>query len=161
MTPRRFHLGPRSAAVRMMSAIWPSTATGRAPSAPRTSSPWTASSVTAAKDTATTASVRRDPTSVWRCTDQVCVCVCVCVVSLYTTLLCWSRCNKRCDRLLSSGATEARQYCYEQNTRGTYFAFCKRPSDNIWIPCQGPWVSASRVTICSRPESSEWKSSSE
>ena len=91
----------------------------------------------------------------------VCVCVCVCVVSLYTTLLCWSRCNKRCDRLLSSGATEARQYCYEQNTRGTYFAFCKRPSDNIWIPCQGPWVSASRVTICSRPESSEGKSSSE
>lgn len=69
----------------------------------------------------------------------------VCVVSLHMTLLCWRHYNITCDRLLSSGATEARRYCYEQNTRGTYYAFCKRPSNSLWIPCQAAWVSAGSV----------------
>lgn len=33
-------------------------------------------------------------------------------------------------------ATEAGQYCYDQNIRGTYFAFCKRPAGDQYIPCQ-------------------------
>uniref|UniRef100_A0A671W5N3 ADAM metallopeptidase domain 28 n=1 Tax=Sparus aurata TaxID=8175 RepID=A0A671W5N3_SPAAU len=42
----------------------------------------------------------------------------------------------QCVKMYGPGATEARRYCYEQNTRGTYYAFCKRPSNSLWIPCQ-------------------------
>nr|XP_046242204.1 disintegrin and metalloproteinase domain-containing protein 28 [Scatophagus argus] len=49
------------------------------------------------------------------------------------------QCPKRpnqCVRMYGSSAIQARQYCYDQNTRGTYYAFCKRPSNNQYIPCQ-------------------------
>nr|XP_057926261.1 disintegrin and metalloproteinase domain-containing protein 28 [Doryrhamphus excisus] len=49
------------------------------------------------------------------------------------------RCPKRsdqCIKMYGAGATVASTYCYNQNIRGTYYAFCKRPSDDQYIPCQ-------------------------
>ncbi|KAM6965346.1 disintegrin and metalloproteinase domain-containing protein 28 [Aplochiton taeniatus] len=49
------------------------------------------------------------------------------------------RCPKHADQCLKMygpSAEVASQYCYEQNTRGLYYAFCKRPSDTQFIPCQ-------------------------
>lgn len=43
---------------------------------------------------------------------------------------------------LSPGAAEAPQYCYNYNTRGTYYAFCKRPAKDQFTPCQQQCVSA-------------------
>lgn len=37
--------------------------------------------------------------------------------------------------LCSSGAREAGRYCYDQSTRGVYYAFCKR-TPSQYIPCQ-------------------------
>ncbi|XP_071338057.1 disintegrin and metalloproteinase domain-containing protein 28 [Trachinotus anak] len=48
---------------------------------------------------------------------------------------CPERANQ-CVRLYGSGAVEAHQYCYGYNTRGTYYAFCSRPSNDQHIPCQ-------------------------
>uniref|UniRef100_UPI0037E972E4 disintegrin and metalloproteinase domain-containing protein 28 n=1 Tax=Semicossyphus pulcher TaxID=241346 RepID=UPI0037E972E4 len=42
----------------------------------------------------------------------------------------------QCVKLYGSGAIEAPQHCYNQNTRGTYYAFCRRPSNDQFIPCQ-------------------------
>ncbi|KAG7222164.1 hypothetical protein INR49_016736 [Caranx melampygus] len=42
----------------------------------------------------------------------------------------------QCVRLYGASAIEARPSCYNYNTRGTYYAFCKRPSNNDFIPCQ-------------------------
>ncbi|XP_067457960.1 zinc metalloproteinase-disintegrin-like VLAIP-A [Thunnus thynnus] len=42
----------------------------------------------------------------------------------------------QCIKLYGSSAIEARPGCYQQNTRGTYYAFCKRPSKAQYIPCQ-------------------------
>ncbi|XP_068594483.1 disintegrin and metalloproteinase domain-containing protein 28 [Brachionichthys hirsutus] len=44
--------------------------------------------------------------------------------------------DEQCVRLYGSGATPGQAFCYNQNTRGLYYAFCKRPSDNKYIPCQ-------------------------
>ncbi|KAM9360324.1 disintegrin and metalloproteinase domain-containing protein 28 [Symphorus nematophorus] len=41
----------------------------------------------------------------------------------------------QCVKMYGAGAIEAGQWCYTQNTRGTYYAFCKRTSDQ-YIPCQ-------------------------
>nr|XP_020446350.1 zinc metalloproteinase-disintegrin-like brevilysin H2a isoform X2 [Monopterus albus] len=41
----------------------------------------------------------------------------------------------QCVRLYGPGATEAPSFCYDQNTRGTYYAFCSR-LQNQYIPCQ-------------------------
>ncbi|XP_061622719.1 disintegrin and metalloproteinase domain-containing protein 28 isoform X2 [Phyllopteryx taeniolatus] len=49
------------------------------------------------------------------------------------------QCPKRsdqCIKMYASSAKEAPPYCYNQNTRGTYYAFCKRPSNVQYIPCQ-------------------------
>ncbi|XP_077457583.1 disintegrin and metalloproteinase domain-containing protein 28 [Stigmatopora argus] len=49
------------------------------------------------------------------------------------------QCPKRsdqCIKMYGASAIEARAFCYQQNTRGTYFAFCKRPSNDVFIPCQ-------------------------
>uniref|UniRef100_A0A669B6Z8 ADAM metallopeptidase domain 28 n=1 Tax=Oreochromis niloticus TaxID=8128 RepID=A0A669B6Z8_ORENI len=43
---------------------------------------------------------------------------------------------KQCVKMYGSGAIEARQGCYNYNTRGTYYAFCTRPSNDQFIPCQ-------------------------
>ncbi|KAF7661447.1 hypothetical protein LDENG_00261690 [Lucifuga dentata] len=42
----------------------------------------------------------------------------------------------QCFRLYGPSATLGDQYCYNQNTRGLYYAFCKRPSRDMYIPCQ-------------------------
>ncbi|XP_019740853.1 disintegrin and metalloproteinase domain-containing protein 28 isoform X2 [Hippocampus comes] len=49
------------------------------------------------------------------------------------------QCPKRsdqCIKLYGPSAIDARPSCYNQNTRGTYYAFCKRPSNDRHIPCQ-------------------------
>ncbi|XP_037113613.1 disintegrin and metalloproteinase domain-containing protein 28 [Syngnathus acus] len=49
------------------------------------------------------------------------------------------QCPKRSDqclKLYGASAIEARPSCYNQNTKGTYYAFCKRPSNDQYIPCQ-------------------------
>uniref|UniRef100_A0A3P9B8V7 ADAM metallopeptidase domain 28 n=1 Tax=Maylandia zebra TaxID=106582 RepID=A0A3P9B8V7_9CICH len=42
---------------------------------------------------------------------------------------------KQCVKMYGS-AKEAKQGCYNYNTRGVYYGFCKRPSNNQFIPCQ-------------------------
>ncbi|KAM3611639.1 uncharacterized protein V6R79_021912 [Siganus canaliculatus] len=42
----------------------------------------------------------------------------------------------QCVRLYGSGAIEARDSCYNQNTRGTYYGFCQRLANDKFIPCQ-------------------------
>ncbi|KAK7933105.1 hypothetical protein WMY93_004001 [Mugilogobius chulae] len=42
----------------------------------------------------------------------------------------------QCTKMYGPGATEARSGCYNQNTRGSYYAFCKRPAYDQYIPCQ-------------------------
>ncbi|KAL6113893.1 adam28 [Pungitius sinensis] len=42
----------------------------------------------------------------------------------------------QCVKMFGAGATESSSSCYDQNTRGTYFAFCKRPGNENYIPCQ-------------------------
>lgn len=44
--------------------------------------------------------------------------------------------SNQCVKLYGSTATEARKFCYDQNTRGTYYAFCRRPSKDSYVPCQ-------------------------
>lgn len=110
-----------------MTATWQSTATGRAPAVLRTTLLLTGSRVTEAWDTATTASVHRGRTSASGCTDPVSV-----------------GGNKRAHNgvhgsksvLVSSGATQAPQYCYDYNAKGSYWGFCKRFSLDKYIPCQ-------------------------
>uniref|UniRef100_A0A3Q2WHJ5 ADAM metallopeptidase domain 28 n=1 Tax=Haplochromis burtoni TaxID=8153 RepID=A0A3Q2WHJ5_HAPBU len=44
---------------------------------------------------------------------------------------------KQCVKMYGSGEyPEAKQGCYNYNTRGVYYGFCKRPSNNQFIPCQ-------------------------
>ncbi|XP_047447145.1 disintegrin and metalloproteinase domain-containing protein 28 [Mugil cephalus] len=57
------------------------------------------------------------------------------------------RCPQRpdqCVKMYGYGATEAPQYCYNYNTRGQYYAFCRRPSNDQYIPCQ------SQDTLCGK-----------
>ncbi|KAJ0067746.1 hypothetical protein NL108_010065 [Boleophthalmus pectinirostris] len=42
----------------------------------------------------------------------------------------------QCVKMYGPGAIEARSGCFDQNTRGTYYAFCKRPARDQFIPCQ-------------------------
>uniref|UniRef100_A0A8C6T2J4 ADAM metallopeptidase domain 28 n=1 Tax=Neogobius melanostomus TaxID=47308 RepID=A0A8C6T2J4_9GOBI len=42
---------------------------------------------------------------------------------------------QQCQKMYGPAAMEARSGCFDQNTRGTYYAFCKRTSDK-YIPCQ-------------------------
>ncbi|KAI3372234.1 hypothetical protein L3Q82_022745, partial [Scortum barcoo] len=42
----------------------------------------------------------------------------------------------QCVRMYGSSAIEARASCYNQNTRGTYYAFCRRPAKDSYIACQ-------------------------
>uniref|UniRef100_A0A665V3K6 Zinc metalloproteinase-disintegrin-like batroxstatin-3 n=1 Tax=Echeneis naucrates TaxID=173247 RepID=A0A665V3K6_ECHNA len=42
----------------------------------------------------------------------------------------------QCIRLYGPSATEASPKCYNHNTRGLYWAFCRRPSNDKYIPCQ-------------------------
>ncbi|KAG8011611.1 Disintegrin and metalloproteinase domain-containing protein 28, partial [Nibea albiflora] len=42
----------------------------------------------------------------------------------------------QCVKLYGSSAIEAQAYCYNQNKRGTYYAFCKRPANDRFIACQ-------------------------
>ncbi|XP_037634003.1 zinc metalloproteinase-disintegrin-like lachestatin-2 isoform X1 [Sebastes umbrosus] len=42
----------------------------------------------------------------------------------------------QCVKLYGPTASEATPSCYNQNTRGTYYAFCRRPDENKFIPCQ-------------------------
>ncbi|XP_077570921.1 zinc metalloproteinase-disintegrin-like MTP4 [Stigmatopora nigra] len=44
--------------------------------------------------------------------------------------------SDQCIKMYGASAIEARAFCYEQNARGTYYAFCKRPSNDVFIPCQ-------------------------
>lgn len=43
---------------------------------------------------------------------------------------------QQCQKMYGPGAVEARSGCYDQNTRGTYYAFCKRIARDQYIPCQ-------------------------
>ncbi|KAM3867702.1 disintegrin and metalloproteinase domain-containing protein 28 [Diretmus argenteus] len=42
----------------------------------------------------------------------------------------------QCIKMYGPTADVASQYCYDQNTRGSYYAFCKRPTQDEYIPCQ-------------------------
>lgn len=42
----------------------------------------------------------------------------------------------QCQKMFGAGAVEAPRSCYNQNTRATYYAFCKRVANNQYIPCQ-------------------------
>ncbi|KAM9392974.1 disintegrin and metalloproteinase domain-containing protein 28 [Pholidichthys leucotaenia] len=42
----------------------------------------------------------------------------------------------QCVKLFGFGAIEAPQRCYRENRRGQYYGFCKRPSRDVYIPCQ-------------------------
>ncbi|XP_006797657.1 disintegrin and metalloproteinase domain-containing protein 28-like [Neolamprologus brichardi] len=43
---------------------------------------------------------------------------------------------KQCVKMYGSDAKEAKQGCYNHNTRGVFYGFCKRPSKDQFIPCQ-------------------------
>ncbi|KAK0139930.1 Disintegrin and metalloproteinase domain-containing protein 28 [Merluccius polli] len=51
----------------------------------------------------------------------------------------------QCVKMYGPSATVARQYCYNQNTRGTYYAFCKRPPSGKVIPCQSQDVMCGKL----------------
>ncbi|XP_053727906.1 disintegrin and metalloproteinase domain-containing protein 28 isoform X1 [Synchiropus splendidus] len=42
----------------------------------------------------------------------------------------------QCVKMFGAGASQASDYCFKQNTRGVYYAYCKRPSNDQYIPCQ-------------------------
>ncbi|XP_075934298.1 zinc metalloproteinase-disintegrin-like MTP4 [Anarhichas minor] len=42
----------------------------------------------------------------------------------------------QCVKMYGPAAIEARPFCYKQNTRATYYAFCRRPANDKYIPCQ-------------------------
>ncbi|XP_029019328.1 disintegrin and metalloproteinase domain-containing protein 28 [Betta splendens] len=42
----------------------------------------------------------------------------------------------QCVRMYGSSAAEAAPGCYDFNLRGLYYAFCKRPAKDQYIPCQ-------------------------
>uniref|UniRef100_A0A8C7WBP7 ADAM metallopeptidase domain 28 n=1 Tax=Oncorhynchus mykiss TaxID=8022 RepID=A0A8C7WBP7_ONCMY len=44
--------------------------------------------------------------------------------------------HAQCVKMYGPSAETARTFCYEQNTRGLYYAYCKRPSKDQYIPCQ-------------------------
>lgn len=44
--------------------------------------------------------------------------------------------EEQCLRMWGPTARVGRQFCYNQNTRGLYYAFCKRPSNDVYLPCQ-------------------------
>uniref|UniRef100_A0A4W5PFA9 ADAM metallopeptidase domain 28 n=1 Tax=Hucho hucho TaxID=62062 RepID=A0A4W5PFA9_9TELE len=44
--------------------------------------------------------------------------------------------HDQCVKMYGPSAENARTYCYEQNTRGLYYAYCRRPSKDQYIPCQ-------------------------
>lgn len=44
--------------------------------------------------------------------------------------------SNQCIKMYGPTAIETRPFCYDQNTRGTYYAFCRRPSQDQYIPCQ-------------------------
>uniref|UniRef100_A0A8C4IBN3 ADAM metallopeptidase domain 28 n=1 Tax=Dicentrarchus labrax TaxID=13489 RepID=A0A8C4IBN3_DICLA len=46
------------------------------------------------------------------------------------------QCPQRANQCVKMYGTKARLDCYNQNTRGTYYAFCRRPSNDKYIPCQ-------------------------
>ncbi|XP_056144803.1 zinc metalloproteinase-disintegrin-like berythractivase [Lampris incognitus] len=49
------------------------------------------------------------------------------------------QCPKRADqcvKMYGPTAVEASKSCYNNNRRGVYYAFCKRPPNNQFIPCQ-------------------------
>ncbi|CAL9708859.1 unnamed protein product [Knipowitschia caucasica] len=42
----------------------------------------------------------------------------------------------QCLKMYGPGAVDARLGCFSQNSRGTYYAFCRRPAQSTFIPCQ-------------------------
>ncbi|CAN9512832.1 unnamed protein product [Ophioblennius macclurei] len=48
---------------------------------------------------------------------------------------CPQRANQ-CIKMYGPSATEGHANCYNQNTRGVYYGFCRRPSQNNYVPCQ-------------------------
>uniref|UniRef100_A0A3P9HKL2 Zinc metalloproteinase-disintegrin-like brevilysin H2a n=1 Tax=Oryzias latipes TaxID=8090 RepID=A0A3P9HKL2_ORYLA len=42
----------------------------------------------------------------------------------------------QCVKMYGGSATEASRSCYHFNTKGQYYGFCKRPSNQVYIPCQ-------------------------
>ncbi|XP_060762637.1 zinc metalloproteinase-disintegrin-like crotastatin [Neoarius graeffei] len=42
----------------------------------------------------------------------------------------------QCIKMYGSGAVVGRDFCYKQNTRGLYYAYCTRPSNDQYIGCQ-------------------------
>ncbi|XP_041691744.1 zinc metalloproteinase-disintegrin-like batroxstatin-3 [Coregonus clupeaformis] len=44
--------------------------------------------------------------------------------------------HDQCVKMYGPSAENARMYCYDQNTRGLYYAYCRRPSKDQYIPCQ-------------------------
>uniref|UniRef100_A0A3Q0RN31 Uncharacterized protein n=1 Tax=Amphilophus citrinellus TaxID=61819 RepID=A0A3Q0RN31_AMPCI len=46
------------------------------------------------------------------------------------------QCPQRTKQCVKMYGSKAGQSCYNYNTRGTYYAFCRRPSKDQFIPCQ-------------------------
>lgn len=44
--------------------------------------------------------------------------------------------ESQCHRMYGASAVVGERYCFDQNKRGTYYAFCKRPSKDTYTPCQ-------------------------
>uniref|UniRef100_A0A8C7QE41 ADAM metallopeptidase domain 28 n=1 Tax=Oncorhynchus mykiss TaxID=8022 RepID=A0A8C7QE41_ONCMY len=43
--------------------------------------------------------------------------------------------HDQCVKMYGPSAEKATTYCYNQNTRGLYYAYCRRPSQDQFIPC--------------------------
>ncbi|XP_062874414.1 disintegrin and metalloproteinase domain-containing protein 28 [Trichomycterus rosablanca] len=53
--------------------------------------------------------------------------------------------EEQCVKMWGSGAVVGSDYCYNQNSRGTYFAFCSRPTNDQYIGCQKQDVMCGKV----------------
>ncbi|XP_041957666.1 disintegrin and metalloproteinase domain-containing protein 28 [Alosa sapidissima] len=44
--------------------------------------------------------------------------------------------EEQCIQMWGGTARVGREFCFNQNTRGIYYGFCKRPSKDVYEPCQ-------------------------
>uniref|UniRef100_A0A673YVV1 ADAM metallopeptidase domain 28 n=1 Tax=Salmo trutta TaxID=8032 RepID=A0A673YVV1_SALTR len=53
--------------------------------------------------------------------------------------------HDQCVKMYGPSAEKATTYCYDQNTRGLYYAYCRRPSQDQFIPCQSQDVQCGKL----------------
>uniref|UniRef100_A0A8C7FIZ3 ADAM metallopeptidase domain 28 n=1 Tax=Oncorhynchus kisutch TaxID=8019 RepID=A0A8C7FIZ3_ONCKI len=53
--------------------------------------------------------------------------------------------HDQCVKMYGPSAEKATTYCYNQNTRGLYYAYCRRPSQDQFIPCQSQDVQCGKL----------------